>query len=397
MEAMRKLGKSVISRFDQAPYIPYEQQDQPPIKPSGIVDPSAALIDPDNDSFVPSSKDELKIAVQAIISDIDDLEIPRTYEIIKKSIKKMREEQEMNQKKQSSVEEVLRLKVKKILSEYWAKENGEMVWNGPGPAPKLSPSANIQKFSANDAKYQAGLKRFRSSWTPEREGRYDESDADAILKAIAARVKSEDPIGSIKRAARYLKDNVPGDVGTNLKSVIDALSEFNPDAANKMKSALQSQPKLLPKEAQTGEVSRDDIAKELGVKHGTNIRSIEQVAMEKFKRVANIEGGDVQTATMKDSATIVVMYAMQDFIDAVSGPAKGLFTPDDIALFKTNPEMATELSTFRVFLDPYLDELVEDPENAAVREKAKMSGLKALKGELKKAMKGKSEEFADYM
>lgn len=396
MQAMRKSGASVLSRFDQTPYVPDEQQDQP-IKPSGVVDPSAAMVDPDNKNFMPSSKDELKMAVQAMLSDIDNLEIPKTYELIKKSIDKMREEQTMKQKKQSSVEETLRRKVRKMLSEYWAKENGEMVWKGTGPAPKLAAGAAVQKFSTEDPKYQAGLKRLRTAWTPEREGRHDESDADAILKAIALRVKSEDPVGSIKRAARYLKDKVPGDVGTNLNAVIDALSEFNPGAASKMKSALQSQPKLLPKEAQTGEVSRDEIAKAMGVKHGTNIRNLEQIAMEKFKKVADIEGGDVQTASMKDTASIAVMYAMQDFIEVITGPAKGLFSPDDVALFKSNPEMATELATFRVFLDPYLDVLVEDPENAAARAQAKAEGMRALKGELKRAMKGKSKEFADLM
>lgn len=396
MEAMRKTGVSVKSRFDQAPYVADEQKDQP-IKPTGVVDPSAAAVDPDNKNFVPSSKDELKIAVQTMLSDLNDLEIPRAYELIKKSIDKMREEQTMKKKKESSVEESLRLKVRNMLSEYWAKENGEMVWKGAGPAPKLASGAAVQKFSADDPKYQAGLKRLRSTWSPEREGRYDASDSDAMLKAIAARVKSEDPVGSIKRAARYLKDNVPGDVGTNLNVVIDALSEFNPDAARKMKSALQSQPKLLPKEAQTGDMSRDEIAKVMGVKHGTNIRNLEKVAMEKLKKVADIQGGDVQTISMKDTASIAVMYAMQDFIDVVTGPAKGLFSPDDIELFKSNPEMATELATFRIFLDPYLDVLVEDPENASARAQAKAEGMLALKAELKRAMKGKSEEFANLM
>jgi len=396
MESMRKTGVSVKSRFDQAPYVPDEQKDQP-IKPTGVVDPSAAAVDPDNKNFVPSSKDELKIAVQTMLSDLNDLEIPRAYELIKKSIDKMREEQTMKKKKESSVEESLRLKVRNMLSEYWAKENGEMVWKGAGPAPKLASGAAVQKFSADDPKYQAGLKRLRSTWSPEREGRYDASDSDAMLKAIAARVKSEDPVGSIKRAARYLKDNVPGDVGTNLNVVIDALSEFNPDAARKMKSALQSQPKLLPKEAQTGDMSRDEIAKVMGVKHGTNIRNLEKVAMEKLKKVADIQGGDVQTISMKDTASIAVMYAMQDFIDVVTGPAKGLFSPDDIELFKSNPEMATELATFRIFLDPYLDVLVEDPENASARAQAKAEGMLALKAELKRAVKGKSEEFANLM
>lgn len=396
MEAMRKTGMSVKTKFDQAPYVNVDQEPTT-VNVSDIVDPSANAVDPENKNFVPATKDELKLSVNTMLADVSDLEIPRVYELIKKAISDSREEETMTTTKKDNVEEIFRLKIRKMISEYWSKEDGKMVWKGQGSAPKLSSTADVKKFSADDTQYQAGLKKLRASWTPEREGRHDDTDADAVLKSIASRVKPEDPIGSIKRAARYLKDNVPGDVATNLNSVIDAIAEFNPTAAKLMKSTLQQQPRLIPKQSQTADKARDEIAKALGLKHGTNVRNLEQIAMEKFKKVADVSGNDVQTFSMKDNANIAVMHAMQDFIDVVSGPASGLFSKDDIELFKSNPEMASELSTFRVFLDPYLDVFVEDPENSAARTAAKSAGMKALKGELKRAMKGKSEEFSDLM
>ena len=390
---MRKLGASVRSRFDSAPYVQDDfAEDEKPIDPSAVVDPSAAAVDPDNKNFIPANKDELKIAVQTLLSDIDNLEIPKAYQLIKKSILKMREEQTMEKK--PNIEEAVRLQIRRMLTEFWAKQDGKMVWKGAGPAPALAKGAEIEKFSTSDAGYQAGLKRLKTSWTPEREGRHDDSDADAVLKAIASRVKPDDPVGSIKRAARYLKDNVPGDVASNLNAVISALAEFNSDAASKMKSALSSNPNLLPKSAQTGEVARDKIAKELGLKHGTNVRSLEQVALEKLKRVA--EPSAEEGFSLTDNASIAVMSAMQDFIEIISGPAKGLFSDDDIQLFKSNPEMATELATFRVFLDPYLDQFVQDPEDPGARASAKSAGTQALKKELKTAMKGKGGSELEY-
>ena len=114
MEAMRKSGASVRdSRFDYPPYVP---EDNKPIDASGVVDPSALAVDPDNKNFIPADKDELKLAVQTMLSDIDNLEIPRTYLLIKKSIDKMREEQKMENL--SSVDEsIIRRAIRKILIE----------------------------------------------------------------------------------------------------------------------------------------------------------------------------------------------------------------------------------------------------------------------------------------
>ena len=136
---MRKSGASVRSRFDSAPYVQDDfSEDDKPINASAVVDPSAAAVDPDNKNFVPANKDELKIAVQTILSDIDNLEIPKAYQLIKKSILKMREEQTM--KKKPNVEEAVRLQIRRMLTEFWAKQDGKMVWKGAGPAP-----ARLQK------------------------------------------------------------------------------------------------------------------------------------------------------------------------------------------------------------------------------------------------------------
>jgi hypothetical protein len=488
MNPMKKSGLADKSKFDQSPYIPDVQQDQAPIDPSAVVDPSASMSDPDNDNFVPASKDELKIAVQAMLSDIDDLEIPVTYKLMKNTIKKMREDQ--NMKKMNTVDETLiRRMIRKVLNVSFLNEAPI----GPAPsiasAPRVSsidtyandksiqdlvlsfkPSSendeasvetkkkkirNLQKqverilkskglradvdmiasqvmnkildprnaiarekylqthgvtkldasmpsgYGPGNAKWEKEIAQLRSSFTglnldDTEKGVKKEVDKGISLAALRiVKNPNEDPINLVKKTARWLKDNVAGSVGENLALVIQAVTELGEDAddenvkivATKMSAAVESNPVLARSgnESKSGDVSRDEIAKSIGAKYGTNVRSIEQDALRKFKaRIA--PSASLSDVELSESVQIAVMYALQDFLDAI--PSSGLYSEDDIKVLKSNPSIASELPIFRVFLNSYLDKLdieefVENPEDGNIRQIAIAGGLKALKKQMK--------------
>lgn len=368
MQAFSKSGASVKSRFDEEPLFNVEDAKQP-VKPSAVVDPSAKAVDPTNEKFVPANKQELKLSVQAILSDLEDVQVARVYELIKDSIRKMRDEEQKMKKKNNSVEETIRQRVRSILSEV-----------------ELPPVKKIP-FGVSGSDF---LQRMKTSLKRDLKN-MQLDDNEKIIDDIAARVKKNDPLGSIKRAARYLKDNVAGDVGTNLNAVISAVeSSGDFETAAGMRDALKANPGLVPKSAVTGETSRDELAQAFKVKHGTNIRDIEDKAMQKFKKVAVYDTGTVE---LKDDVDVLVMLAMQDFVKYLETSGSWLYGPDDIEVMKNNPAIAAEMGSFRVFLDPYIEILMEDPEDSSLRQYAAKLGAKTLEREAKKLMSGKPGEL----
>lgn len=359
MQAFSKTGASVKSRFDEEPLFNVEDLKEP-IDPSAVVDPSAKAVDPTNEKFMPSNKQELKLSVLSLLGDLEDVQVARVYELIKDSIQKMRDEEQKMKQKNNSIEEVIRQKIRLILSEV-----------------ELPPVKKIP-FGVAGSDF---LQRMKVSLG--RDFKNMQLDVgDAQITKVAERVKKGDPVGSIKRAARYLKDNVPGDVATNLKAVIAAVeSSGDAQTAKQMKDALAANPGLVPKSASTGEVSRDEIAQAFQLKHGTNIRDIEDRAMEKFKKVSDYDEGMIE---LKDDVKVLVMLAMKDFIDYLEKSGAWLHDKNDIEVMKNNPAIAAEMGSFRVFLDPYIEIMVEDPEDPSLRKYAAQLAAKLLEKEAKK-------------
>jgi hypothetical protein len=485
MQAMRKSGASVKdSRFDHPPYVP---EDNKPIDASGVVDPSALAVDPDNKNFIPANKDELKLAVQTMLSDIDNLEIPRTYLLIKKSIDKMREEQKMENL--STVDEsIIRRAIRKILNEAPSildsqltsidkytndPEIVDLVLSFKPSSDKAEASEDVKKkklvnlqkqverklkskglradvdmmaaqvmdkildprnaaaretylqsrevtkldpsmsnaYGPGDPRWESEVKSLRSllqtmSFDDTEKGTKKEMDAGINLAALRIiKNPTDNPINLVKKTARWLKDNVSGDIGENLLLVIQSVIELAKDSNNKevkkagmeMLAAIKAQPGLVPseKKSKLGDESRDEIAKAIGVKYGTNVRGIEEEALQKFKERISPDS-TITDVELKDNVQIAVMYALKDFLSVI--PSADLYSKEDIEVFKASPDIATELPIFRVFLNGYLDELdvdefVDDPNNVSIKSAASKSGLKALKGEIKKVFKNEPAEL----
>lgn len=101
-----------------------------PVGVSAIVDPSAALTNPDNPKFVPQNRKELQPAVSALIDDISDDDAANFYDKLKDSIEDLRNEDE-DMIKKNKVEEVVRKTIRKMLSEMGPYRDTGMSYSGP--------------------------------------------------------------------------------------------------------------------------------------------------------------------------------------------------------------------------------------------------------------------------
>lgn len=86
-----------------------------PATVSAVVDPSAAVTDPQNVNFKPSNRKELQIALSSIIDGIPDDLAGDTFDAVNDAIEKEKEDEDM--KNDKKVEEAIRLAIRKMLSE----------------------------------------------------------------------------------------------------------------------------------------------------------------------------------------------------------------------------------------------------------------------------------------
>ena len=85
-----------------------------------VVDPSAAVTDPSNPNFKPSSKTELIVALKSLVDQLPDENIPDIYDSIKGSMLPKEDEDDKGKKqmnRDTKSEQLVRLAVRKILSE----------------------------------------------------------------------------------------------------------------------------------------------------------------------------------------------------------------------------------------------------------------------------------------
>ena len=100
----------------------WQQLDEPaidPVKTNPVVDPSAALTDPQNEQ-IPQNKAELKISLNAIVdSQVEDIDTQKAYEAIKKTVEDLQNEklEKDHEMKKVNVEEAIRLTVRKMIRE----------------------------------------------------------------------------------------------------------------------------------------------------------------------------------------------------------------------------------------------------------------------------------------
>lgn len=265
------------------------------IKVNPVVDPSAAVTDPDNADFKPMSKPELTVALSAMIDDMPDVNVPNLYDSIKDALTAQEDEKGKEQmgKSNEKVEESIRMAIRKmlqesdIIKEYYAKdpETGEMVWKGVGPAPKLAPSAGIKKLGPEERGIPQGPD------TPEVKG-----------------------------------------LRKKLKTMVD----FEPEQVDSDKPAKGRGRKNV----MTGGDPFKDLAKKLGFSYASGAKAAVIKALAKAKFAAEMD---------PDELEILVLNAMNDYINLLN--SSGELTPADVKLLKDHPDIVRELDGFREYLD----------------------------------------------
>jgi hypothetical protein len=279
------------------------------VKVNPVVDPSAALTDPTNPDYKPTSKQELQVALTAMMNDLPDDNVPSIYDALKHAIQSQEEDKGKDQmaKSNDKIEESIRMMVRQLLEnielpqqikEYFAVDpaTGEKVWKGSGPAPKLAPSASIQKF-------------------------------DPSARGVAAGPQS--PAGkSLKSTFKKMKD-----------SDISFVDSSQPEAGRARRNKMQEGDKLK------------NLAVEMGFKNPNGVLQFINRVLEKMKR--RFEN--------YDAVAIATLEVMKEYIDELSSPYKSgsktldpLITPQDAELMKQHPEMISDLETFRIYLDKKL-------------------------------------------
>jgi hypothetical protein len=96
----------------------YDPASPSPVSVSDVVDPSAAMTDPSNPNYVPQSKAELKNALTALVASVPEDKVADTYKTVKDSIAAFdAEEDEKMNRKDTKLEAIIRLNVRKMLRE----------------------------------------------------------------------------------------------------------------------------------------------------------------------------------------------------------------------------------------------------------------------------------------
>ena len=260
-----------------------------------VVDPSAALTDPANPSFKPSSKAELKVAMSSLINNLSDDDVGDVYDSLKSKLNTPDSEEKKEMKKDTKTEQLVRLSVRKMLKEISKKKEAEAakMW-----ASMPSSEEARAAFLASGGKI--------TKLPPEARG--------------IAKGPSSAAVKSLRTTLQGMKDE-PGDEdiagGRNLMV------------------------------ADVGGMGLKDLAAEFGFKNPNGVLQwINKVIDKARTRTENFE--ELQVATLE---------ALNDYIEELSVAAEPELTPDDVQLMKDNPQIVAELDSFKVYLSKKLRQL----------------------------------------
>lgn len=252
-----------------------------------VVDPSAALTDPTNPNFKPSSKAELIVALQAMVDQLPDENIPDIYDSIKGSMIPKEDEGEKKMNKGTKTEQIIRLAVRKMLSEI---------------------SKSKQEKAAEFWKTV---------------------DSDAARAAFLARG------GEVTKLPAGASGKKPGEYGApptekqraELKKALSG--EYLEDKEEKQDK----------RGYETGDVTLRDLAAEFGFKNPNGVLQwINNNVLPKVRtRVENPELLQVTT-----------LEAIKDYIEELAAATD--MPEEEVQLMKDNPDMVGELDSFRIYL-----------------------------------------------
>lgn len=286
------------------------------VKVNPVVDPSAIVTDPANPDYKPTNKQELQVVLSSMLRGVSDDSVSDIYDSIKNVMQSKEEDEGKDQmnKSNSKIEETIRMTIRKMLAEIELPElskrnlkeyfeidpaTGEKVWKGSGPAPKLAPSAGMQKL-------------------------------DPSARGVA--VGPQSPAGkSLKSTFKKMKD-----------SDISFVDTSQPEAGRSRRNKMQEGDKLR------------ELAAEMGFKNPNGVLQFINRVLEKMKR--RFENYDAVAVATLEIMKEYIDELSSPYKQSSRVTTEPVITPQDAELLRQHPEMIEDLDTFRVYLNKKLKE-----------------------------------------
>lgn len=305
------------------------------------VDPSAVVTDPINPNFTPQNKTEFGVAVNQLVKNLPDTEMPELFDTVKTAIdqnEEKKDEEEMTKQAAQGgtkqVEEAVRKQIRKILADLnprWGNltEAKPVDWSSlppvTGPLPpvkKIPPGVHGGEYSRRIEKNKADLKR----------------GLGKAVDTIDSPVRPEE-LG-IEEPAPPSTDDLGAMGETPVNPEDPTVGDGVPDAPGKRKAYKAT---ALGGMSDVGGASFEKIAQELEFSVAGAKQAVDK-ALEKARFLA--------VDMDEDDLEILVLTGMNDYIKYLT--KSGELTPADVQLMKDHPDIVRELDGFREFLHNHI-------------------------------------------
>jgi hypothetical protein len=295
------------------------EENSPVVTVNPITDPACAVVDPVNPSYTPQDKTEFGVAMQQLVKNLPDSDMPGVFDAVKSALDKRSERDEIDAANQAAmvagsqeaidaageggsnpdkndkhegktmstdnkIEEQLRLKIRKVIA--------QLVSEAP-EVKKIPIGVHGGEYMARHEKTKAALQK--------------------SLGRAADTLDAPEP---------DLPDEEAGEEG-----------DEEDDAPKVPKHAHQA----IGAQGAVGAASFEDIAKELGFSVSGAKQAVDKT-MLRFKFLY---------ALPEDEREIMVLNAMNDYIDMMN--KTGELTAADVQLLKDHPDIVRELDGFREY------------------------------------------------
>ncbi len=368
------------------------------------VDPSIAVTDPINPNFKPQNKVEFGIAVDQLVKNLPDTEVPELFDAVKTAIEDDKdEEDEATMKTKAAqggteqVEEAVRRAIRNIIAEINPRrrrvneapgdqhidpETGE-VTREPAAAAPARGKKGPTPVDPSDPRAAPGHTDDQGNYVPVNKVRLGKNQKPGPVVGDLPPVRRFAPGVSGGESDRRTKKNIAdlqrgsaGKHGTggawSVDKVLNAYENPKVDPADAPESGAGPAQKRAYKSTAIGNMADvqgatfEQIAQELGFAVSGAKQAVDK-ALKKARFVSSLsddslegdigEGDDLEVMTlmaMNDYIKMLARGAENPSVDPETGQPEEPLTAADIKLMKDHPDIVRELDGFREFLHSYI-------------------------------------------
>ena len=289
-----------------------------PVVVNAITDPSSSVTDPINPNFTPQDKTEFGVAMQQMVKNLPDTDLPGIFAAVKKALETRSEKDEIDSATQAAMVAGSQEAID-AAGESGAKDKDKQ----EGKMPTLNKieeqlrarirKAILEARGLTEADLPPVKKIPMGVHGGEYNARHEKTKAD-LRKSLG---HSVDRLENEPEEEPDLSDEEGGEEG-----------EHAPKHAHQAIGALGA----------VGAASFEDIAKETGMSVSGAKQAVDKTLL-RFKFLYSLP---------EDDREIMVLGAMNDYIEMLN--KTGELTAADVQLLKDHPDMVRELDGFRDFL-----------------------------------------------